>query len=75
MKKLCKLKLAQLNKIELSEKELNQLLGGENCCICGCRGESSSWDNRDANIIGGVSGLIPGDGGGGFGGGAFSNGI
>lgn len=29
-----KLKLTQLNKQELSEKELNQLLGGENYCTC-----------------------------------------
>ena len=31
MKKLGKIKLDQLNKAELSEKELNRLLGGENC--------------------------------------------
>ena len=33
MKKLGKIKLDQLNKAELSEKELNRLLGGENCCL------------------------------------------
>ena len=33
MKKLGKIKLDQLNKAELSEKELNRLLGGENCCV------------------------------------------
>lgn len=38
MKKLGKIKLDQLNKAELSEKELNRLLGGENCCLCACAG-------------------------------------
>lgn len=40
MKKLGKIKLDQLNKAELSEKELNRLLGGENCCLCACAGPS-----------------------------------
>ena len=65
MKKLSKIKLNQLNKAELSERELNRLLGGSNCCIC--RGQ----ENLDANVKGGTSGLIPGDGGGGTGAGSF----
>ena len=44
MKKLSKIKLNQLNKAELSERELNRLLGGSNCCIC--RGQA----NLDANV-------------------------
>ena len=55
MKKLSKIKLNQLNKAELSERELNRLLGGSNCCIC--RGQA----NLAANVKGGTSGLIPGD--------------
>lgn len=72
MKNIKKINLTQLNKIELSERELNQLLGGENCCICHDRGSSTIQANHDANIAGGESGLIPGDGGGGWGGGAFA---
>lgn len=51
MKKLLKIKLNQLNKVELSERELNRLLGGENCCTCGCV-TSSSVDNNNANYNG-----------------------
>lgn len=43
MKKLGKIKLDQLNKAELSEKELNRLLGGENCCLCACAGPSGPF--------------------------------
>lgn len=67
MKKLSKIKLNQLNKAELSEREMNRLLGGENCCICGCRGSSSNGQNGQANTQGGTSGFYPGDGGGGTG--------
>ena len=38
MRKLSEIKLGQLNKVELSERELNRLLGGSNCCICHDRG-------------------------------------
>ena len=65
MKKLSKIKLSQLNKAELGEREMNRLLGGSKCCIC--RGQA----NLDANVAGGTSGLIPADGGGGTGAGAF----
>lgn len=65
MKKLSKIKLTRLNEAELSERELNRLLGGSNCCICGCRGSSSNQDNGGANEGGGASGYVPADGGGG----------
>lgn len=71
MKKLGKIKLNQLNKAELSERELNRLLGGTNCCLCGCRGSSSNGQNGAANTAGGTSGYYPGDGGAGTGYGAF----
>lgn len=71
MKQLTRIKLNQLNKAELSERELNRLLGGDGCCICGCRGISTNYDNGNANTNGGVSGLIPGDNGGGTGLGSF----
>lgn len=52
MKKLGKIKLDQLNKAELSEKELNRFLGGENCCLCACAGPSGPVDNFNANVAG-----------------------
>ena len=66
--KLKNLKLAQLSKAELSQRELNRLVGGANCCICGCQGPSSSFDNRDANTRYGYHsyGNIPGFGGGSY---------
>ncbi len=64
MRKLSEIKLGQLNKVELSERELNRLLGGSNCCICHDRGSATFDDNSKANVKGGVSGLFPGDGGG-----------
>lgn len=67
-----KIKLTQLNKVVLSEKELNRLLGGvDGCCICHDRGSATIYENHDANIKGGTSGLIPGDGGGGWADGVF----
>lgn len=72
MKGLSKrLTLTQLNKQELSEKELNRLLGGENCCICNHSGGIDKiYENGYANNAGGTSGLIKD--GGGWGNGAFS---
>ena len=52
MKKLGKIKLDQLNKAELSEKELNRLLGGENCCLCACAGPSGRQDKTDGHPCG-----------------------
>ncbi|WP_307758931.1 TIGR04149 family rSAM-modified RiPP [uncultured Mediterranea sp.] len=70
-----KIKLTQLNKVVLSEKELNRLLGGEEekCCICHDRGSATIYENHDANLEGGTSGLVPGDGGGGWAAGAFKD--
>ncbi len=66
MKSISRLKITQLSKAELGKRELNRLVGGENCCICGCLGSSSSFSNSGANYNGGKSGLItpPGIGGG-----------
>lgn len=72
MKKLSKIKLNQLNKTELSERELNRLLGGTNCCICHDRGSATLPMNSSANTNGGASGLTPGDGGGGIPTGSFA---
>lgn len=63
MKKDLKIKLNQLSKAELNEKEMNRLLGGDNCCLCGCSGPSSSCDNLTANHDGGESGLYSPGGG------------
>lgn len=52
MKKIERLKLNQLSKTELERRELNNLKGGTNCCICGCQGPSGSVDNSNANIAG-----------------------
>lgn len=57
MKKLSKIKLSQLNKAELGEREMNRLLGGDRCCLCSCAGPSGPVDNFNANVAGGVSGL------------------
>lgn len=69
MKTLKKNKLTQLNKVELDSREQNRLLGGANCCICGCATVDST-DNFNANINGGASGLV--SPGGGEGGGSFA---
>ncbi len=67
MKKNLEIKLNQLSKAELSEKEMNRLLGGDNCCICGCKyanyGGSSDMANGQANYAGGESGLYSPGGG------------
>ena len=65
MKSIGKLKITQLSKIELSKREQNHLKGGENCCICGCGGPSSSTDNHRSNTSSGLvspgwSGLLGG---------------
>lgn len=41
MTQLKKLKISQLSKAELNNRELNRLIGGEKCCICTCYDESS----------------------------------
>lgn len=64
MKTLKKIKLTQLNKVELDSREQNRLLGGARCCLCGCNGSSSTGSNSGANNQGGASGLISPDTGG-----------
>jgi natural product precursor len=49
MKNLGKLKLNELSRVELEKREMNQLVGGEECCGCGCNGSSSTSDNATAN--------------------------
>lgn len=67
MKTIGKLKLAQLSKAELSKREQNHLVGGESCCLCGCRywdkGGSSTTGNSTGNNSGGTSGLYSPGGG------------
>lgn len=69
MERKSKIKLNRLSKAELNERELNRLLGGSNCCVCGCRyvnqGGSSYAENGNANMNSGESGYVPADGGGG----------
>lgn len=43
---------------------MNTIKGGK-CCVCGCRGISSDWDNGNANV---AHGYEPADGMGGMGG-------
>lgn len=63
MKAISRLKITQLSKAELSKRELNRLVGGERCCLCGCQGPSSTSDNKGANNSGGASGYYSPGGG------------
>ena len=36
MKKTKTLRLVEMSRSELKARELNKLLGGQNCCICSC---------------------------------------
>ena len=67
MKKLKKIVLAKLAKDEMASRELKQVLGGQTCCICGCRGSANNMQNAHANNVGGK--YTPG---GGYGNGAFA---
>jgi natural product precursor len=71
MKKLGKLKLNQLMQSDLEKKEMSSIIGGANCCICGCQyansGGSSSGGNGGANNSGGYSSSSGGWGSGSFG--------
>ena len=54
MKKLGKIKLNQLNEVEVNEKEMNRLIGGRNCCACGCETSDSvanNLANYDGNLM------------------------
>lgn len=52
--KLKKLKLTQLNNVELQKDELQHLIGAESCG-CGCHGSSSTNANGLANWNSGYS--------------------
>lgn len=68
MKAISRLKITQLSKAELSKRELNRLVGGDGCCICGCQGPSSTHSNGGSNRGGGASGLYSPGGGVNYGG-------
>lgn len=68
MKKLSKISLSQISKKEMEKRELSQVVGGVNCCICGCQDISTPLDNGNANNADNWSG---GDVGG-YGSGAFA---
>jgi len=61
------LKVSEINLSVVEKKELNKLLGGGSCCICGCQGPSPTLDNLHANHNQGLSSP-----GGGIGAGAFA---
>ncbi|MEF9987346.1 MAG: TIGR04149 family rSAM-modified RiPP [Bacteroidales bacterium] len=48
-----KLKLNQLERTALNNRELEQIKGGARYCGCGCAGPSSDDDNGWANSAGG----------------------
>lgn len=52
--KLKKLKLTQLNNVELREDEMKHLIGAESCG-CGCNGSSSAQSNATFNWNAGYS--------------------
>ena len=56
--KLKALKLNTVSKAELRNREMNKLLGGSSCCVCGCNyehsGGSSQVTNGNANHRGGL---------------------
>jgi natural product precursor len=52
MKKLGKLKLTQLNKVELEKRQMNSLRGGtddDNSCICNCSSDDANVYTLSAN--------------------------
>jgi natural product precursor len=55
--KIIKIKLHKISAADLQAREMNKLLGGQNCCICACKGPSSTQDNGSTNQGGGTSGL------------------
>lgn len=55
MSKPKRFKLSEMSKSELQAREMNKLLGGENCCICSCPGfDTSGTTGADQNRSGGV---------------------
>ncbi len=65
MKQLKKIRLVNLAKEELDNRELSKLVGGATCCICGCR-DTDTLSNASANNANGK--YSPG---GGYGNGSF----
>lgn len=57
--KLTKLKLTQLNNVELRQDEMEHLIGAESCG-CACKGPSTTIDNANANWYQGYSTSIGG---------------
>lgn len=57
MKKITKLKLNHLAKVELDKREMNSIAGGAKCCICACAYSGNngpgSAENAAANLNGG----------------------
>lgn len=53
MKDLKALKLSSLLNDELEKREMNKLLGGENCCICGCSGGDTTLETGNREHSGG----------------------
>lgn len=66
MKKINKIKLSALSNEDLNKREMNKLLGGENCCICYCQWSGTSLD------LGNLAHLKNDDTGAGYGTGKFS---
>jgi natural product precursor len=65
MKKLEKLKLTQLGKAELEERQLSALKGGTNddyTCFCNCSSESTHSATLNANSVYGYQYSYGGDG-------------
>lgn len=65
MRKLKKISLVSLSKDELKKRELSQLIGGQNCCVCHCSGPMTISDGGRGQAWGYV------DPWGGYGNGAF----
>ena len=52
MKQLKKISLVSLSKDELKRRELSQLIGGKNCCICSCGGDAAIAIGGTSNNFG-----------------------
>ena len=52
--KLQRLKLTQVNNVELRQEEMKHLIGAS-ACGCGCNGSSTTYTNENANWYAGYS--------------------
>jgi natural product precursor len=50
--KLKKLKLTELSRRDLDRREMNRLIGGENCCICTCGGNNTALNTGNNEYSG-----------------------